>query len=676
MNNYLVLLTDVMKFAHPFRDKLFPEKVYLKEIDQMLAGTLNTKYMQYGKVKILEETVSKINYYYPKEIELNLTQDSINNKSDAVSQSSLIDLAAAIYRHEKHIVCTITGDKELAQSLLKINLDKPDNIVLPVMNNSLKFDWEIEELQVSNAWDDIDFIIDYLNQPIQSSVAKSNKTISDVRDERLKEVVKFSTPEVWDNQELVNKVMSFHFKAINYLSFEILLNKTILHYVKHHISDFDTMWDRIYKYLYNDKGDFDQTALDMYDEPYKSQIFQNLKTIDDELFSNKKFVINLCQNPILIEKFFSKIPPEIKYSNEILKELAILANNKNNPSFWRHPTLFKDLPNEFSQNIEWVQNLFTHHNSTIAWHMLPNDYKISGMENIFKLWINDKDLVLKFMKESPSNQFYKVFELLPPLLKNDDNMIKIFMDIYPVTYTKLPPEKKPPYLKNFIMGFRDDSNIYRIKNHVTVQAICDLNDKEIFMHLAEQGYTDWFTSTFLDKKWHQDIDVVRKVAEKNEAVYDLPHIKDILIQLPREQLAHLITKSRPAYEKLTGEMRNDHELALLCIKYHKDSPNISNNLYWSKSFCVEALKNNVHLIKKVPKEFWKQKDFILGICKGLDDKTIPVEILNDAPVFVKPFFDSFAIKENYTTFMENYLLRIDLERKLVASKSNTNKKKI
>lgn len=676
MNNYLVLLTNVMKLVHPFKDNLFPERIYLKEIDKMLDGTLNTKNMQPEKLKILEEVVNRVNYYYPKEIDLHLTQDNIKNV--AMLDESLIDLAAAIYRHEKHIVCNVTGDKELVKSLLGVDLDKPDNITLPIMESNLQFDWALEEVEVSNAWDDPQFIINYLTQTVKAVIVNNFtiKSTNTVKDERLQEIVKFATPEVWNNQELVNKVMSFNSNAVNFLTFEILLNPTVLAYTKQYTSEFSNVWDRVYKYLYDEKGNFDQSMLDKYDEPYKSQIANNLKTIENDFLGSKVFVLKLCRNTNVLEKFFEKIPPEVKYSDEVLKELSSLADSKKNTFAWRPKKLFKDLPNELATDIDWIRKLFNDYSTIIAWHTLPDSYHQEGLGNIFKAWINDKDLVLKFMQESKTTQFSKVFDLLPSLLKNDDSMIKTFMENYPIIYSKLPGVQKPQYLKKFLLLYKENNNSYNIKNHVTTQEICKLNDKDVFVHLAEQGYADWFDSPLLDKKWHQDVEVIRKVAAVNEEVYKLPSIKDILKDLPREKLIELITKSKTAYEKLTGDMRNDHELALLCIKHHRDSPSISNNLYWSKSFCVEALKANNALIKKIPKEYWKQKDFILGICKGLDDKSLSAEMLNQAPAFVKPFFDSFSIKENYTDFMENYLLRLELNKKLIAKKVTGNKKKI
>lgn len=244
MNNYIVPLSQVMKYIHPLRDKLFDPMVYLKEIDSAVNNPESNKNLSTDKKAIIDSIAHRVTHYYPQAIDLDFSVENIENGTFIAT--NLIDLTAAIYRHEKNVVCTINGQPNTVLSLLGIDINKPDNtVLLPKEAIDLEFNWEIDDSVVNNTWDNIDFVLDYIKS------TPNNKSDTHTA---IAEIIKFADSQVWNNSVLIEKLFNRTKELFNILPESIYVRASVLDFVQNNNSAFELLWNKCYKNLYTNEG--------------------------------------------------------------------------------------------------------------------------------------------------------------------------------------------------------------------------------------------------------------------------------------------------------------------------------------------------------------------------------------------------------------------------------------
>lgn len=121
------------------------------------------------------------------------------------------------------------------------------------------------------------------------------------------------------------------------------------------------------------------------------------------------------------------------------------------------------------------------------------------------------------------------------------------------------------------------------------------------------------------------------------------------------------------------------EIVLYCMNHSINLPKNMEHIYWEdEQYCLEACKINNNYIENIPDEHWNDKKFIKEIFALIDsiDKTIIKEIINKTPIFIQQFLHDHEVQEDYSRFLNSYMLKHSIETEVIEIVSPMNQKKL
>lgn len=669
--NYSIPLNKLEKLVNPFNDNTLGYKITESDIKATINyGDIFTKPDDKGKDKVIKQIAYKVMNYEPEEIVVNLSLENIENSNGKIVETGLVDLAAAIYRKEKNIIGQIHGEQEVIKKLLNVDINKPDNMKLKEFT-SQEFIWEAITGLADN-WADPDFVANRIKANYNSFKPQ----------ECYREVHQLIQPEIWENIQFYKNLNKFHDSFINYMPKEALFSFALTDYVIESPNKLFTLWDagyeKVWIALYEQKeqskihSDYKNPTFEqLIPEEYKEVVKHNMEKIRQHIFNDKEKALILVNDKVRCGKFYHCFADSIKYDFDILEVLHKFEKESEN--FYKpNLNVIKNLPEEYSNNFDWIKEFLTKYSLLLKWNTLPQYYEKSSFDKLLSSWSSDKDKVIDIISSVHNNpDIFFLYTVLPKDIKNDQEVINTFLKKYPQIFEELTQSQKLEVLPQCLENYNFITSNTTIENDLIHQ----IADKEILLKIVKMNKTDWFFNK-KSEKWHSDKDLLVEIAKKTSYVTTYSGTRQYITGLSKEQHKEIVEVNKDYYQDLPFELKNDPEIALIYLRESKEVNRVVSQLYLSKDFCLKAITISDQAINKIPEPFWRQKDFALEYCKGLDNGTISKKTIVSAPKYVSHLFDSADVTENYTGFMNSYFLNLKLKENLPQKDIQKNKKKI
>ena len=636
--NYNISVKKLAKLANPYNPdhQLFSESITKKEVETALAK--NAIFSNNSpKDKILADIAYRVSNYYPEEISI-ILDTGIN------ISHGLIDLAAAIYRNEKTIVGMVEGDKPLVKALLGVDLGKPSNIVLPKEPTGEPFNWEINQSLLENTWGDPEFLLGKM---------------SGLKGERLEaaviEIVELATPEIWSDPQFVEKLLNTHYNMVELLPKKAFEYPLVLDLIKNQPEDFLKAWDKSYKEQWQEEveqSDIPNTY-QLKNEDINNPIIFKIKT---EILSDKEFIKKLLKSHNNGDKIYPYCTVEMQYDWDILETIYKSRRSDGTNKLYIYPEEYP--PEEYTKDNNWTKEFLVRFGDVI----LSSDTSVTKLS---KAWIENKQDVLEVVDQCPHKEIYYLYKILPPKLKDDAQVVQVFYKKSPSVFYDLSTDDKREYLVDFMSSGKK----FATKD---IPLVLEMDNRDLLVKLLAQNHYSWLESKDCPNKWKEDADLIIKsgsglrwLLSDSKIMATLTKNTDILIQAVGEH--------EELYGRLSSEKCRIPEVALANIAAGRGA---DSALFNSKSFCLEALTKGTHITKNIPDQFWNSTEFLLTVCRGVDQDKISNDVFNKGPARVLKMFEAFSITDNYEKFINGYILNTKLNENLTANATKVKKNKI
>lgn len=670
--NYEIPLKKLKKIVDPFTasdnevsqiDKKQLKKL-LDNADIFTAPTDNSE------VKFLKSLAYEVANYQPQEIKIHLPEDGQFNRIEDLVTNGLINLYAAIYLDKDTCIANITGNEKAVKTLLGVDLNKPNDIELPKVPKVKDFFWEINEVVVENTWGDPDFILE-----------KFKHVDDDDFNDTFKDVLKHAEPQVWDNYDFVLKLASNYKESFPLLMPENFLEKdSIFQVIKNRPDLFKKLWDFHLEDLFdkfepvlNDDGVL-QTA-SYYGDYSEAPSF--LEKVKSQLFTDVNYVKKILQDfkgnyGSKTSKLYKRLSFDVQFDKDIINMIYKSQKGDYDESIWIYPHM--NIPEANKNDYQWVKSFILEHGSNLSWDRIKPPVKnytpSRELDNLYSSWINNKELVIDMINSVDPQKivgFNHIYNVLPTKIKNDKEIVNIFMDKYPQTYLLLNDK----YQAHYVLDHIEKSPSIYLPNEL----IITFEDKEILKKIISKGSIDWLTTKGCPVKWKTDIELISLIGEKASdkdlrELFDDKKIVATMFKIPGLG-ERVLTIVPTMYSWLPLDKRMDKDLALLALC---GKTTVEQSFFANKEFCIEALKTNYET-KQIPDGFWNNQDFVLQVFKNIDEKTISGAIMPLLPDRVKKLLTVFEIDKDYEKFFSRCFLNANLQNNLDQKEDTVIKKR-
>lgn len=680
MSNYKIALEKLSKLINPFNDetsmffntqglierlitenKIFPDKSLSLE-DQ--------------KIKQLAYEISN---YKEKEIVINLPIDGQINTVEDLITKELTNLYAAIYLQKEHIVAQITGNKKLAQDLLGINIDEPDNININPVESKRKVHFTVDPNMLVHTWADPDFIYNF--------IFAKNKTSDNFKD-NLVEAFKMALPKVWDDNEFLKKIMdkdgSFIEVVTNNIDRQFKYRDNIFEITKERPKYFNKVWGNHHsgkEELQNLIENFSTLSSEVTE--IKLQKYKTVERLKNEIFNDSDFVAGiLTTRDMWHNELYDLVPEEVQYSKIVL-DTIYAPKGKDDYSSPLDIAPHKSLPKKYTQDYEWIKDFTIKYGEHFNFSSIYSHYGQFKSDSfyvpLFSSWINDKDKILEMANSVKISDFYHVFKMIPIKLKHDDTLIDKFMKMSPNVFLELPEVKREDHLEKFLKEASYGILYEAIRQKkLNISEMIALDNRDIFVHLLQEGFYEFLKNPELPEKYKTDFNLLNQAKSAVDVIRSNEDtlVFDTLIDHEPYALQYVMKESSsfgsPIY-KLPKKYHNNENILMAALQANATIP---QKYYGNSEFCMKILLEFPKVAENIPSGHWYNDQFILNFCKSLDSGAIPKSVLPKIPAEITQLFSAFNITTKYAEFMENYLLNQRLHDDLEITPDRIKKKKI
>lgn len=673
--NYEVSLNKLKKIVDPFNTSENENpQVNKKQIKELLDNTdIFINLDDNNHTKFLKSLAYEVANYQPQEITISLSEDGQFNRVEDIITNGLINLYAAIYLGKDTCIANITGNEKVVKTLLGVNLSKPDNIEVPLATQIKPFLWEINEVVVENTWGDIDFIL-----------KKFEYVFGDDFNEAFPEVLKHADPQVWDNYEFVMELASNYKDYFpssipeNFLEkdsiFQVIKSRPdfFKDYWGHHLEDLFTKFEPII----DEDGKLESSYY--YGQYKEAPSFLN--RVKEELFTDVNYVKQILDDfkgsrGGSSSKLYKRLPFEVQFDKDIINMIYQSQKLRYDDAIWIYPHY--NIPESKKNDYEWVKNFILEHGEHLSWDRIeiPNkNYEPShGLQNLYGSWINNKELVIDMMGSVDPQKipaFNHIYNVLPTKIKNDKEIVSIFMEKYPQSYSLLNDKYQAQYVLNHI----EKSSKINLSNEL----IITFEDKEILKKIIEKGSVTWLATKGCPAKWKNDIELISAISfntPDNDLKYLLDDKKIVATILKIPELTDRVLEIVPTiYSWLPLDRRLDKEIALTVMR-NNEAITVETALFANKEFCIEALQAN-YKTRQIPDGFWNDQDFVLKVFKHVDERNISDNLIGLLPDRVQKLLTVFEVEKDYEKFFTRCFLNVNLHNNLETKSDTVKKKKI
>lgn len=656
--NYKVSISQVTKLLNPFSQDMGESFIDPKQIDSLInSGQLFAENEDSQHLRFIKKIAYEVANYQPEIISISIPDEEITNPEDLVT-SGLINLYAAIYLNHSEVVMSFKGDDKTIETLFGINLNNPDNIVFPKKETIERVTWTLVPELLQTNWSDQDFVINHIfygNSKVMVCI---------------KEALTLAPVEMWADPQFIEAIFTH----------EQLANVKLNNILKSDFPDEFFYTPGLYRLIYDNPTYFASVWSAHFEQ--KSELLK--ENVPNEILQlipqHKKDFYAKIKNEILLDmtkvckillhssstSVYDILPDSIKYHTDLLD----FVYNPQNPlrsdvktvDVYPHADLEKQ--HHLTQDYHWIKNFVVNYSRCLQLENIPSPDNESFASrkpkflSIFSSFLNSKERLLEICAETKNDQFYHVFKIIDVALQEDKQIIEAFMKVSVHTYRHLPEHLKLDYVVQYINAIPNE-----VLNQVRMLSnteIIGIDDREVLKNLITRGKCRWLLHENCPKKWQEDLELLLLITKPEELISDgNEKIFSTLIK-DSTSLTKILCDKPNLYHKLPQQLKNEKEIMHLVLKKNGDLP---NHLFANKEFCIEALTINPNVFKKIPKGYWQEKRFVLDVLNKVDQKDINITILEKLPSDLTHIFTAFGIEKNYTNFLENYLLNIELTQK-------------
>lgn len=657
--NYQISLNKIKELFNPLEDNIFPVDISYTMIENLLE---NHDIFPKDENDIIRQVAYAVANYEYRELHFVIPENLHKNNKQACASicvDGIIDLTAAIYLNESHIIGRIDGNKKQVKDLLNVNLDHPDNLdIAPDLHTPEKIVWKIDEEMVSHTWGDKEFILSYF---VTSSGSAESK---------VKALINFMNPKLWDDSKLLcdlflsssNPHNVEYIKTISKNKPEILNKLSFFEAAKKDKRMFYLLWGEHYLPIFDlsmhSKSNFEQLS-----DPYFSyEKIQELKPLLDSIkkdfLSDENTVTELLQSISI----YAQRGRTLKHISEnILLQPSILRQVK---EITQHFDIKKAVPDEYLNNFEWLKEFLVILSGNLNLHNL----KYFGEEKdmlipFFSSWINDKSKVLNMLKTVRNSDIADLYYVLPENLKEDKDIIQSLIVKNPLIFLSLKNKQQKDYIELYI----EHANLV---NYFPIELFASIPTREGMKKLVSKGYDKWLNNPIIPKSLAYDLELLSCLPSISVESLDPELIS--LIEKDNNTITSIMKKCKNLYPKLSKNKQRDCYIALHALA--ENYTDIDSVVFNSRGFCLTALEFQPQLVHRIPKDYWNDKGFIVQLLEKIDEKKIQPQVLIHGAKELVHLLSFFEVKSNYSGFLENYLLNNKLENKLNNKEDNSSTK--
>lgn len=695
--NYKIALSKLNKLFNPFDDKnsiffesqdiitkyiedndIFTSDIYIDSNLKLKEDYINENYIQYKKLAY------EIANYEPKQILIELKEENFTDIESIISKG-LLNLYAVFYKSTvnndiEEIIVQIEGNEKVIKSLLGNDIDN----YLTEEKVEDSFLQQIVYYEVPK---------NFLEENLGNSeyvLSQLEKTSSHVKQLNLNLVL----PNVWEDKGFIEKLFK-NYKSVE-KSRAYILNDTFYEILKEDRNNFSDYWEKVIRFyqkeiinvtkeeyenqkkiymLLNSKNYIENNEEEILLNSKKiifyynvqQEFFENIDNLIDLIKSNKNWSFSFYETASFEKKFDKKLLDAI-YNEAEVDEKTGLAKTIIDPHY--------NLIQEQYSNYQYMKNFLVNYANKMDFHkifsIVETRFQITEFNKIVSSFINDKEKVLDLINNINDKNFTRIYMLLPYNLKKDKDIIKTVLSQDINLYLDVPIECRQEYKKEFILNGSD--NIISNKEF-KVEEIINIPEKSLLEKLLKAGNTHWLKTIDCPLKWKQDsslLDLINNVSNFTAVKAENPLYKTILSN--KNFLKKLVIYSRSFYNNLPDEYKEDKELLDIMALVHSYIP---SKHFSNRKLCLEALLTDQKYIVLIPKPFWYEREFILGVAKAVDKNLINKNIFQqpDVPKELNQLLIATNVNKDYEDFFSSYFIHQKLEN-TVETKKIINKKKI
>ena len=306
----------------------------------------------------------------------------------------------------------------------------------------------------------------------------------------------------------------------------------------------------------------------------------------------------------------------------------------------------------------------TDHQPMIAAEIIKNSNKeiaeiISKGKGIDFLWdyLSKEQKQEKVIDKEMLKQNPKIYNKLVENLRLDK---EIFQSYYLELKEKdlLKDFKVGKISKDFFESFNEEEMIHLITNVPDFL----LEEKFPTKHLESMNVMA-----------HSNINyhVFSELINKNEIA------KETYSKIFKNKELSLIMLERPTniFEKLSDELKIDMEILEKYVKSSYHYENLPPKVFLNKNLLLHIIRSKPNFVEKVPKNFFKDQDFLLRIFEKIDKNELPLQILSALPTVINEVLNTTPLKVGeYYKFFSNAFSNMNLNEKLETGKKEVIKK--
>lgn len=121
---------------------------------------------------------------------------------------------------------------------------------------------------------------------------------------------------------------------------------------------------------------------------------------------------------------------------------------------------------------------------------------------------------------------------------------------------------------------------------------------------------------------------------------------------------------------LSENLRSDMEVLEQYVKKSYNYENLPPKVYLNKNLLLHIIRGKPNFVEKIPKEFFKDQDFLLRIFEKIDKKELSEQILHSLPTVINEILNTTPLKVgDYYKFFSNTFANMNLTEKLEPNKN-------
>lgn len=657
--NYKVSLSQVTKVLNPFSEEMGELFINPNQIHELInSGKIFPENDDSEHIRFIKKIAYEVANYVPEEISISIPSEGIDNPEELVT-SGLVNLYAAIYLNKSNVVISFQGDEKIIETLFVVNLNNPDNIELPKKAKVERVTWTLVQDLLQTNWSDPEFVIDH--------IFYGNSNIMN----NMKEALALASSDMWDDSNFIENILNH--KEVKTVKLkdalksnfpdEFFYTSGLYSLIYSNAQYFSNVWEAHFEPKIELLKDNVPQEIWQQIPQHKKSLYQKIKS---EIFTDLTKVCNI----ILHSEgtgIYEILPKEIKYHKDLLDFIYNPQNPLRPPeikTIYVYPHAELEKQEHLVQDYEWMKHYVINYSEHLQLDTIPgkdNDNFSSRMPRfmtMFSSFLNNKERLLEICTDVKNERFYNVFKIIDPNLQEDKEVINAFMKVSPHTYRHLPENLKLDYVVEYINAIPNE--ILNQVRMLSSEEITGIEDREVLKNLIVRGKNRWLTHKNCPQKWQEDLELLLLIQNPSELISDgNEKIFSTLIE-DAASLIKILRDKPSLYYKLPTELQNEKEIIHLVLQ---KNGNLPNHLFANKEFCIEALQITSNAFKRIPQGYWQEKNFVLDILEKIDTNKISSTVIEKLPQELTQIFTAFGVDKNYTNFLQNYLLNIELTQK-------------